>query len=109
MWKPPFRVKPYANAKYKFLVRGKVDGKWKRSYFATETEAIAFAEQQNAAAEKQSSPDLPKNGAPPPAIPVLSPEQPSRIQSPRILDFAELVSPVYLGPRIERYLGDSWC
>jgi hypothetical protein len=107
MWKPPFRVKPYANAKYKFLVRGKVDGKWKRSYFATETEAIAFAEQQNAAAEKQSSPDFPKNSAPPQAKPVLSPERHPRVQS--ALDFTELVAPVYLGPRIERYLGDSWC
>ena len=24
-------------------------------------------------------------------------------------DFADLLTPVYLGPRIERYLGDSWC
>ncbi len=109
MWKPPFRVKPYANAKYKFLVRGKVDGKWKRSYFATEAEAIAFAEQQNAAAEKQGAPDLQKNGAPSPAVPLVSPEHPPRVQSLRILDFSELVTPVYLGPRIERYLGDAWC
>ncbi|MEY2529678.1 MAG: hypothetical protein QOJ05_1768 [Verrucomicrobiota bacterium] len=109
MWKPPFRVKPYANAKYKFVVRGKVDGKWKRSYFSTEAEAIAFAEQQNAAAEKQISADLPKNGAPAPALPLASSERHSGVQSLRNLDFAELVAPVYLGPRIERYLGDSWC
>jgi hypothetical protein len=107
MWKPPFRVKPYANSKYKFLVRGKIDGKWKRRYFFTEAEAIAFAEQQNAAAEKQISPDFQRNGAP--AVPPVSPERHSRVQPVRTLGFAELVSPVYLGPRIERYLGDSWC
>ena len=109
MWKPPFRVKPYANAKYKFLVRGKIDGKWKRRYFATEPEAIAFAEQQNAAAEKAGARDFQKNGAPSQALPAVSPERPPRIQALRTLDFSELVAPVYLGPRIERYLGDSWC
>ncbi|HKP03525.1 MAG TPA: class I SAM-dependent methyltransferase [Chthoniobacterales bacterium] len=108
MWKPPFRVKPYANAKYKFLVRGKIDGKWKRSYFVTEAEAIAFAEQQNAAAQAQTGPDFKKNGAPAPT-PLVSPERHPRLQPPRTLDFTELVTPVYLGPRIERYLGDSWC
>src|SRR4051812_38931094 len=109
MWKPPFRVKPYANAKYKFLVRGKIDGKWKRSYFVTEAEAIAFAEQQNAVAERQTGPDQ-KNGAPAPVPPVASPERhASRLQSGRSPDFAQLTTPIYLGPRIERYLGDAWC
>jgi hypothetical protein len=109
MWKPPFRVKPYANAKYKFVVRGKVDGRWKRSYFATEAEAIAFAEQQNAAAEKQGSPDFQKNGTSSQGVPLVSPEHHPRIQSLRVLNFSELITPVYLGPRIERYLGDAWC
>lgn len=109
MWKPPFRVKRYANDKYKFLVRGKVDGKWKRRYFATESEAVAFAEQQNAAAERAVPEPLPENGAPPPAVTLALPERLPRLQLSRGLDFADLVTPVYLGPRIERYLGDSWC
>lgn len=107
MWKPPFRVKRYANARYKFLVRGKVDGKWRRRYFSTEVEAIAFAEKQNAAAEKRiaplqvMSPPAPRRSAAPAELPA--------IQSLKTLDFTHLEGPVYLGPRIARYLGDSWC
>lgn len=41
-------MKPYAHEKYKFVVRAKLGGKWKRSYFRDEDEAIAFARQQNA-------------------------------------------------------------
>jgi hypothetical protein len=109
MWKPPFRVKRYANDKYKFLVRGKVDGKWKRRYFATESEAVAFAEQQNAAAERALPEPFQENGAPRPAVSPFSLERLPRLQLSHDLDFADLTTPVYLGPRIERYLGDSWC
>jgi cephalosporin hydroxylase len=109
MWKPPFRVKRYANAKYKFLVRGKVDGKWKRRYFFTEPEAIAFAEEQNAAAEKRIAPPLQLVSAPAPRQPVTPAQLPPGIQSLDTIDFTHLEHPVYLGPRIERYLGDSWC
>ena len=109
MWKPPFRVKRYANARYKFLVRGKVDGKWKRRYFSTEAEAIAFAEAQNAAAESGIPPPLPTTSASALRLPVVPEELSSQIHSLQNLDFADLNKPIYLGPRIERYLGDSWC
>jgi cephalosporin hydroxylase len=85
-----------------------VDGKWKRRYFATEAEAIAFAEEQNASAEKASGPSFQINGAPAAGIPAVAAEG-HPLQSLRALDFADLTAPVYLGPRIERYLGDSWC
>jgi GT2 family glycosyltransferase len=50
---PTFRVKPYAHPKYKFVVRAKLAGKWKRSYFKTEAEAVAYADSQNASLEQQ--------------------------------------------------------
>ena len=50
---PTFRVKPYAHPKYKFVVRAKLAGKWKRSYFKTEAEAVAYADNQNASLEEQ--------------------------------------------------------
>jgi GT2 family glycosyltransferase len=50
---PTFRVKPYAHPKYKFVVRAKLGGKWKRSYFRSEAEAVAYANNQNAALEMQ--------------------------------------------------------
>src|SRR2546430_4593048 len=43
---------PYAHPKYKFVVRAKLQGKWKRSYFRSEKEAIAYARKQNALAQK---------------------------------------------------------
>jgi GT2 family glycosyltransferase len=51
--KPTFRVKPYAHSTYKFVVRTKLDGKWKRSYFKNEQEATAYAREKNAAASRQ--------------------------------------------------------
>src|SRR5438034_771962 len=51
--RPTFRVKPYAHPKYKFVVRAKLAGKWKRSYFKTEAEAVAYADSQNASLEQQ--------------------------------------------------------
>jgi GT2 family glycosyltransferase len=50
---PTFRIKPYAHPKYKFVVRAKLGGKWKRSYFKSEAEAGAYADNQNASLEKQ--------------------------------------------------------
>src|SRR4029077_18541764 len=50
---PTFRIKPYAHPKYKFVVRAKLAGKWKRSYFRSEAEAAAYAGKQNASLEKQ--------------------------------------------------------
>src|ERR1051326_5957166 len=49
MNKPLFRVKPYAHHKYKFVVRAKLGGKWKRSYFQSEQAALAYARKQNTA------------------------------------------------------------
>jgi methyltransferase family protein len=96
-----FRVKRYAHPKYKFLVRGKVRGKWKRRYFISEDEAIAFAEQQNAMNGKRGRGSTRNNVA------TASPAA-THPRSPSSADFATLVTPTYLGPRIERYLGDSW-
>src|SRR5437667_3947115 len=50
---PTFRIKPYAHPKYKFVVRAKLAGKWKRSYFRSEAEAAAYAGKQNVSLEKQ--------------------------------------------------------
>jgi cephalosporin hydroxylase len=104
MPKPLFRVKRYAHPKYKFLVRGKVLGKWNRRYFVTEGEAIAFAEQQNAKAQKRNGDgSSPQDGATPHPV-----ESTRAARSTSTTDFAKLVTPAYLGPRIQRYLGDSW-
>jgi GT2 family glycosyltransferase/cephalosporin hydroxylase len=108
----PFRVKPYAHGKYKFLVRWKVLGKWRRRYFETEAEAIAFSRQQNANArhgngngssEPNGASDESEFTLPRPA----ERSQPQRSGPTR--DFSSLLSPAYLGPQIERYIGDSWC
>jgi len=48
MPKPLFRVKRYAHPKYKFVVRAKVGGEWKRRYFVSKKEANAYAGGQNA-------------------------------------------------------------
>jgi glycosyltransferase involved in cell wall biosynthesis len=50
---PTFRVKPYAHPKYKFVVRAKLGGKWKRSYFTSEAEAVTYADNQNASLESR--------------------------------------------------------
>jgi len=42
-----FRVKPYKHDRLKFVVRGKVAGKWLRRYFVTKGEAATYAQQQN--------------------------------------------------------------
>jgi len=42
-----FRVKPYKHHRLKFVVRGKVAGKWERRYFETKGEATTYAQQQN--------------------------------------------------------------
>lgn len=47
MPKPLFRVKRYAHPKYKFVVRAKVGGTWKRRYFASKKEANSYTRQQN--------------------------------------------------------------
>ena len=103
MPKPLFRVKRYVHPKYKFIVRGKVLGKWRRRYFVNESEAIAFAERQNVKTRKKSGDASPQNGAP------LRPVKPARAaRSMSTTDFTKLVAPTYLGPQIQRYLGDSW-
>lgn len=48
MAKPLYRVKRYAHSKYKFVVRAKIHGEWKRKYFHTEAEARAYAKRQEA-------------------------------------------------------------
>src|SRR5712672_866357 len=47
MLRERFRVKPYSDRRYKFVVRAKIDGKWRRRYFRNETEAQAYADKQN--------------------------------------------------------------
>ena len=110
MPKPLFRVKHYAHPRYKFLVRTKVLGKWKRRYFETEAEAIAFAEQQNALAQQNDSKTLTRrNGAVQETEPASARFATQAERSSAARDFSKVVSPAYLGPQIERYLGDSWC
>lgn len=47
--KKGFTVKPYKHDTLKFLVRGKVAGKWARKFFSTKGEADTYARQQNTA------------------------------------------------------------
>ena len=109
MPKPLFRVKPYAHAKYKYLARAKVMGKWQRRYFATEDEAIAFAQDQNARAERYlNSPVLDRAETKGPEEPAFSPDEVSPIGFQASADYSQLVVPAYTGPRIQRYFGDHW-
>jgi len=111
--KSRFRVKRYKHGKYKFLVRGKVLGRWRRRYFVTEAEAIAFSEQQNASAQQAKDDASSTQGKGARKVKELRfpwfavRPQPERSGSPR--DFSKLDFPTYAGPRIKRYLGDSWC
>ena len=45
--KDGFRIKAYKHKRLKFVVRGKVKGKWERRYFVTKGEAKTYAQQQN--------------------------------------------------------------
>lgn len=45
--KQGFRIKPYKHAQLKFVVRGKVNGKWVRKYFHTKGEAQTYCELKN--------------------------------------------------------------
>jgi len=45
--KKAFRVLPYTDKRYKFVVRGKIGGRWKRKYFAKKNEAETYAEFKN--------------------------------------------------------------
>src|SRR4051812_15063553 len=108
--RPTFRVKPYVHPKYKFVVRAKLAGKWRRSYFKTETEAMAFARQRNAESQskEKDQPEQPRKGA--------KSEQTSNASLLRghetadyaDNDFAQLNEPTYTGPYIQRYFGDHW-
>jgi integrase len=42
-----YRIKPYKHPKLKFVVRGKVRGKWDRKYFRTKAEAQTYCELRN--------------------------------------------------------------
>jgi GT2 family glycosyltransferase len=112
MSKPVFRVKHYAHGKYKYVVRWKLLGKWRRRYFATEDEATAFARQQNVQARPgNGDSSIWPNGAPEERelAPPWMAERPQPDRSAPARDYSKLLAPDYLGPRIERYIGDSWC
>ncbi len=47
MKKPAFRVLPYTDPRYQFVVRGKVNGKWTRKYFESKAAAVGYANTQN--------------------------------------------------------------
>src|SRR4051812_39064248 len=98
MPKPLFRIKPYKNSKYKFVVRGKIDGKWTRRYFISEAEAKAFAKEQNSALDDAPRRQAPSRG-----------QASGRRQQSSVIEWADVTAPAYLGPKIQRYLGDSWC
>ena len=109
---PLFAVKPYDHGKYKYLVRGKVRGQWRRRYFRAEGDALAFSEQQNARARLENGDASPQDESAPKMTEFASPwlaekPQPKRLDSPE--DLSKLAFSTYLGPRIKRYLGDSWC
>jgi chromosome segregation ATPase len=102
-----FRVKRYSHPKYKFVVRAKLGGKWRRRYFCTEDEAMAFAERQNGAIQTL-------NGENPSQMEALASVEALRgvHRTETVLssaDLSGLTYPVYSGPRIHRYIGDSWC
>jgi glycosyltransferase involved in cell wall biosynthesis len=101
---PAFRVRRYAHPKYQFVVRAKVDGKWKRRYFTTEAEAAAFAQEQN-----RSPAEVPPNEVVPvkdfaSPLQFVHPEKPS----PTRADLVQRISSEYRGPQIERYFGNHW-
>ena len=48
MTQPIHRVKRYAHPRYRYVVRAKINGKWRRRYFESEGEAEAYAAAENA-------------------------------------------------------------
>jgi GT2 family glycosyltransferase len=110
MLKPLFRVKSYAHPKYKFVVRGKVSGKWRRRYFPTEAQAVAFARQQNASSRstEKSRPQQPWERAKSEQVPNASPVSGDETVDYADNDFAQRNEPTYTGPCIQRYFGDHW-
>jgi predicted nucleic acid-binding Zn-ribbon protein len=100
-----FRVKRYSHSKYKFVARAKIDGTWRRRYFSTQAEAMAFAREANAGtgleisseAHEAQNRQQPSPGWVPPTA------------RPASQDLSGFTSPAFLGPRIKRYIGDSWC
>jgi hypothetical protein len=108
MQKPVFRVKRYAHAKYKFVARAKVNGKWKRRYFKNESEALAFAREHAQAEKYFDSPAVQSDDDT--AIGTLAPVvERSPRGSDSGSDLSDLVTPTYLGPRLQRYFGGDWC
>jgi hypothetical protein len=107
---PTFRIKPYAHPKYKFVVRAKLAGKWKRSYFKSEAEAIAFARQQNAACQstEKDRPERPLRGAKSTQAPNASPVRERETADYADNNFAQLTEPTYTGPYIQRYFRGAW-
>ena len=110
MLTPLFRVKRYAHSKYKFLARGKVNGKWHRRYFRTEAEAIAFARQQNAGSPstEKDRPERSRKRAKSKQAPNASPVRGHETADYADNNFAQLNEPTYTGPYIQRYFGDHW-
>ena len=110
MLTPLFRVKRYAHSKYKFLARGKLNGKWHRRYFRTEAEAIAFARQQNAGSPStvKDRPERPRKRAKSKQAPNASPVRGHETADYADNNFAQLNEPTYTGPYIQRYFGDHW-
>ena len=110
MLTPLFRVKRYAHSKYKFLARGKVNGKWHRRYFRTEAEAIAFARQQNAGSPstEKNQPEQSRKSAKSKQAPNTPPVRGHKTVDYGDNNFARLNEPIYTGPFIERYFGDHW-
>lgn len=103
MIKPLFRIKHYAHPKYKFVVRAKIAGKWKRRYFETEEAALAFAAKQNAP-PTAATPATPPKGA----TERVAGQTSMDVQVVAESSYVQVVNPVYAGPRIERYFGDHW-
>src|SRR6185503_10658258 len=71
---------------------------------------VAIFRQKLKLSLSQKSRTLPQLlSAPAPPRPAIPAELAPGIPSLKTVDFSHLEHPVYLGPRIERYIGDSWC
>ena len=112
-----FRVKPYSDRRYKFVVRAKIDGKWRRRYFRNETEAQAYADKQNRsvpAKGERSRGRAVKNGQSNQAKKVSStPTRSAKLAEEKALRSKPAESSTVnltdsKAPKIARYLGGPW-
>jgi len=98
-----FRVKPYSDRRYKFVVRAKIDGKWRRRYFHNETEAQAYADQQNRQAANAASSAKEESSV---SGSTMSEKQ--TLVGPQSPKSSPIAVPASTAPKIAHYLGGPW-